>query len=85
MSKEELLNIADYIIERTALRASELLYEKLQGENKWISQSEAWRRYGRTSVNKMLISGKLHTKRNGNEYYLKDLIENSNTKKLIFK
>ena len=85
MSKEELLKIADYIIERTALRASELLYEKLQGENKWISQSEAWRRYGRTSVNKMLISGKLHTKRNGNEYYLKDLIENSNTKKLIFK
>ena len=31
MSKEELLKIADYIIERTALRASELLYEKLQG------------------------------------------------------
>ena len=87
MSKEELLNIVDYIIELTALRASELLYEKLQGENKWISQSEAWRRYGRTSVNKMLIAGKLHTKRNGNriEYYLKDLIENSNTKKLIFK
>ena len=87
MCKEELLNIADYIIERTALRASELLYEKLQRENKWISQSEAWRRYGRTSVNNMLIAGKLHTKRNGNriEYYLKDLIENSNTKKLIFK
>ena len=87
MCKEELLNIADYIIERTALRASELLYEKLHGENKWISQSEAWRRHGRTSVNKMLIAGKLHTKRNGNriEYYLKDLIENSNTKKLIFK
>ena len=87
MSKEELLNIADYIIKQTALMASELLYEKLHGEHKWISQSEAWRRHGRTSVNKMLISGKLHTKRNGNkiEYYLKDLIENSNTKKLIFK
>ena len=54
MSKEELLKIADYIIERTALRAFELLYEKLQGENKWISQSEAWRRYGRTSVKKCL-------------------------------
>ena len=87
MCKEELLKIADYIIERTALRASELIYEKLQGENKWNSQSEARRRYGRTSVNKMLIAGKLHTRRNGNriEYYLKDLIENSNTKKLIFK
>lgn len=87
MSRDELLDIADYIIERTAVRASELLYEKLKGEKNWISQSEAWRRYGRTSVNKMLISGKLHTKRNGNriEYYMKDLIENSNTKKLIFK
>ena len=85
MCKEELLKIADYIIKQTALRASELLYEKLHGENKWISQSEAWRRHGRTSVNKMLISWKLHTKRNGNEYYLKDLIENSNTNKLIIK
>ena len=85
MSRDELLDIADYIIKQTALMASELLYEKLHGENKWISQSEAWRRHGRTSVNKMLISGKLHTKRNGNEYYLKDLIENSNTKELIFK
>ena len=86
MRRDELLDIADYIIKQTALMASELLYEKIQGENKWISQSEAWRRYGRTTVNKMLIAGKLHTRRNGNriEYYLKDLIENSNTKKLIF-
>ena len=41
MSRDELLDIADYIIKQTALMASELLYEKLQGENKWISQTEA--------------------------------------------
>ena len=86
MSRDELLDIADYIIERTAVRASELLYEKLKGEKNWISQTKAWEQFGRTTVNKMLIAGKLHTRRNGNriEYYLKDLIENSNTKKLIF-
>lgn len=86
MSKEELLEIADYIIEGSAKKASEMLYERLSKRDDWISQTEARNRYGRTTVEKLLIAGKLHTRRNGNriEYYLKDLIENSNTKKLIF-
>ena len=87
MNNAELIETMDYMIEKVASRTCEMLYERLSKQQDWISQSEAWRRYGRTSVNKMLIAGKLHTKRNGNriEYYLKDLIENSNTKKLIFK
>ena len=84
MSNPELLDIADYIIERTALRASELLYEKLKGTKDWISQNEARNRYGRT-VGQLLISGKVKTRPNANriEYNLSDLIQNTKTKKLI--
>ena len=89
MSNAELIdNMSNIFKGNIKEMVKEAVREVLFGEtNQWISQSEAWRRYGRTSVNKMLIAGKLHTKRNGNriEYYLKDLIENSNTKKLIFK
>ena len=89
MSNAELIdNMSNVFKGNIKEMVKEAVREVLFGEtNQWISQSEAWRRYGRTSVNKMLISGKLHTKRNGNriEYYLKDLIENSNTKKLIYK
>ena len=85
MSNPELLDIADYIIERTALRASELLYEKLKGTKDWISQNEARNRFGRTTVGQLLISGKVKTRPNANriEYNLSDLIQNTKTKKLI--
>ena len=87
MSNPELLDIADYIIERTALRASELLYEKLKGTKDWISQTEARNRYGRTTVEKLLISGKVKTRPNGNriEYNLSDLIQNTTNKLIINK
>lgn len=83
MSKEELLNIADYIIERTALRASELLYEKLQGENKWISQSEAWKRHGgRAFVTNLHRTGKVATRKVNNQiqYYQPELAKHSECK-----
>ena len=84
MSKEELLEIADYIIEGTAKKASEMLYERLSKREDWISQTEARNRYGRTTVEKLLIAGKVKTRPNGNriEYNLSDLIQNT-TKKLI--
>ena len=87
MSNPELLDIADYIIERTALRASELLYEKLKGTKGWISQNEARNRFGRTTVWQLLISGKVKTRPNANriEYNLSDLIQNTIPKKLIKK
>ena len=50
MSKEELLEIADYIIEGSAKRASEMLYERLSKGEDWVSQTEARNRYGRTTV-----------------------------------
>ena len=84
MSKEELLEIADYIIDGTAKKASEMLYERLSKREDWISQTEARNRYGRTTVEKLLIAGKVKTRPNGNriEYNLSDLIQNT-TKKLI--
>ena len=88
MNNAEIIDNMSYVFKGNLKEIiKEAVREVLFGEtNQWISQSEAWRRYGRTSVNRMLIAGKLHTRRNGNriEYYLKDLIENSNTKKLIF-
>ena len=85
MSKEELLEIADYIIEGTAKKASEMLYERLSKREDWISQTEARNRYGRTTVEKLLIAGNVKTRPNGNriEYNLSDLIQNTKTKKLI--
>ena len=84
MSKEELVEIADYIIEGTAKKASEMLYERLSKREDWISQTEARNRYGRTTVEKLLIGGKVKTRQNANriEYNLSDLIQNT-TKKLI--
>ena len=86
MNNAELIETMDYMIEKVASRTCEMLYERLSKQQDWISQNEARNRFGRTTVENMLIAGKVNTRRNGNriEYYLKDLIENSNTKKLIF-
>ena len=85
MTHAELIDIGDYIVEKTAIRASELLYQKLKGTNDWISQNEAYRRFGRAKVESLLISGKVKTKPNGNriEYNLSDLIENTLSTKII--
>ena len=85
MIPSELLDIADYIVEKTAIRASELLYHKLKGTNDWISQNEAYRRFGRAKVESLLIAGKVNTKPNGNriEYNLSDLIENTISTQII--
>ena len=61
-----------------------MLYERLSKQEDWISQTEARNRYRRTTVEKLLIAGKVKTRPNGNriEYNLSDLIQNT-TKKLI--
>ena len=62
-----------------------MLYERLSKQEDWISQTEASNRYRRTTVEKLLIAGKVKTRPNANriEYNLSDLIQNTNPNKLI--